>query len=66
METVIVLLALAAGGAGSLVLLCCLASRRAQLLETFRVQQEIKERQRQIRQQTQQADDNAELASASI
>ena len=65
METVIVLLALAAGAAGSLVLLSCLASRRAQLLEAFRIQQEIEERERQIRQQTASADESVELAGAS-
>ena len=50
METFIIVVALLAAAIGSLVLLGCLAGKRAQLFEAFRLQQQLEEQQRTIRQ----------------
>ena len=48
METFIVLVSIAAGIGGGLVLLACMAGRRAQLVKAFNMQQEMKEREAKI------------------
>ena len=49
-EIFIVLVALAAALGGSLVLLTCMAGKRAQLIKAFNIQQEMREREAQIEQ----------------
>jgi hypothetical protein len=48
MEMLIVVLGLVAAAGGALVLLVCLAGRRAQLVKAFNMQQEREARERQL------------------
>jgi len=50
METFIVVVGLVAAIGGSLILLSCLAHKRAQLVKAFNIQMEIEERNRKIEQ----------------
>ena len=49
METFIVLVSLAASAGGSLVLLSCMAGKRAQLVKAFNIQQELEAREAKIK-----------------
>jgi len=48
METFIILVSLAAAAAGSLILLTCMAGKRAQLVKAFSIQQEKLERESRL------------------
>jgi len=48
METFIILVSLAAAAAGSLILLTCMAGKRAQLVKAFNIQQEKLERESRL------------------
>ena len=55
METVIILTALIATAVGCLILLSCLAGKRAQLFRAFEIQQENEAHERKIRESNSQA-----------
>ena len=59
METFIILVSLVASAAGSLVLLACLAGKRAQLIKAYNIQKEhekIEENIRKARSATEEED----------
>ena len=63
MEMLIVLMGFSAAAGGALVLLVCLAGRRAQLVKAFNMQQERESRKKQVEEnQAKQRQNHAAVA----
>jgi len=66
MELFIVFVSLVAAAAGTLILLACMAGKRAQLVRSFNIQQKIQEHQAKIAQNRQQFKNKENTPSTTV